>query len=68
MINNQFIEIQEAPEGLRGGAQPQRIGSIAEHDLAGMLNPGDRVTFNTGLCLFGLKEKVGKIPPYSIFS
>ena len=67
MINNQFIEIQEAPEGLRGGAQPQRIGSIAEHDLAGMLNPGDRVTFNGTLFVRSQRKGGKNTPIFDIF-
>ena len=42
-IDSQKIEIQENPEGLRGGAQPERISAYLEDDLVGMLAPGDRV-------------------------
>ncbi|UCF12466.1 MAG: minichromosome maintenance protein MCM [Thermoplasmatales archaeon] len=45
-IDSQKIEIQENPEGLRGGAQPERISAYIEDDLVGMLAPGDRVIVN----------------------
>jgi replicative DNA helicase Mcm len=45
-IDSQKIEIQENPEGLRGGAQPERISVYLEDDLAGRVAPGDRVIVN----------------------
>jgi replicative DNA helicase Mcm len=42
-IDSQKIEIQENPEGLRGGAQPERITVYLEDDLVGEVAPGDRV-------------------------
>ena len=45
-IDSQKIEIQESPEGLRGGAQPERISVYLEDDLAGEIAPGDRVIVN----------------------
>jgi replicative DNA helicase Mcm len=45
-IDSQKIEIQESPEGLRGGAQPERISAYVEDDLVGMIAPGDRVIVN----------------------
>lgn len=44
--NMQKIEIQENPEGLRGGAQPERITGFIEDDVAGVVTPGNRVTLN----------------------
>ena len=44
--DTQKIEIQESPEGLRGGAQPERISGYLEDDIAGMTFPGNRVTLN----------------------
>ncbi len=43
-VDVQKIEIQENPETLDGGAQPQRITVILEDDITGSLFPGDRVT------------------------
>jgi replicative DNA helicase Mcm len=45
-VDNQKLEIQESPEGLRGGDQPQRITIYVEDDLTGRISPGDRVTIN----------------------
>jgi len=45
-IDSQKIEIQENPEGLRGGAQPERISVYLEDDLVGGVAPGDRVIVN----------------------
>jgi len=45
-IDSQKIEIQENPEGLRGGAQPERISVHLEDDLVGKVAPGDRVIVN----------------------
>lgn len=45
-IDSQKIEIQENPEGLRGGAQPERISVFLEDDLVGEIAPGDRVIAN----------------------
>ncbi len=45
-IDSQKIEIQESPEGLRGGAQPMRLVIHLEDDLVGDIVPGDRITVN----------------------
>ncbi len=45
-VDTQKIEIQEPPEGLRGGAQPERLVSYIEDDLAGRISPGDRLILN----------------------
>jgi len=45
-VDSQKIEIQENPEGLRGGAQPERISVFLEDDLVGEIAPGDRVVVN----------------------
>jgi replicative DNA helicase Mcm len=45
-IDSQKIEIQENPEGLRGGAQPERLSVFLEDDLVGEIAPGDRVIVN----------------------
>lgn len=44
--DTQKIEIQENPEGLRGGAQPERITGYIEDDISGKITPGNRVTLN----------------------
>lgn len=45
-IDSQRVKIQEYPENLRGGEQPQSIDVILEGDLTGVINPGDRVIVN----------------------
>lgn len=45
-IDTQKIEIQESPEGLRGGAQPERITGYVEDDIAGEVTAGNRITLN----------------------
>ncbi|WP_456329153.1 minichromosome maintenance protein MCM [Archaeoglobus sp.] len=45
-VDSQRVKIQEYPENLRGGEQPQTIDVILEGDLAGSVNPGDRVIVN----------------------
>lgn len=45
-IDTQKIEIQESPEGLRGGAQPERLTGYVEDDLAGLVTAGNRITLN----------------------
>lgn len=45
-VDNQKLEIQEAPENMKGGEQPQRLGIFAEDDLCGQVRPGERVTVN----------------------
>ncbi len=44
--NYQNLELQETPEGLRGGEQPQRLKGWVEDDLVGRISPGDRITMN----------------------
>ncbi|MGB9814391.1 MAG: minichromosome maintenance protein MCM [Thermoplasmata archaeon] len=42
-VDSQKIEVQENPEDIRGGEQPQRIQVYLEDDLTGIVVPGDRV-------------------------
>src|SRR6267143_3119859 len=45
-LDTQKIEIQESPEGLRGGEEPQRLTAYVEDDLTGRISPGQRVVLN----------------------
>ena len=45
-VDSQKIRIQEQPEGLRGGEQPQTLDLDVTDDLTGMVAPGDRVVMN----------------------
>ncbi|MCQ8893796.1 MAG: minichromosome maintenance protein MCM [Methanolinea sp.] len=45
-VDSQKIRIQESPEGLRGGEQPQTLDVDVTDDLTGKVAPGDRVIIN----------------------
>jgi len=45
-IDTQKIEIQERPEGLRGGSQPERLIGYVEDDIAGLVTAGNSITLN----------------------
>ena len=45
-VDNQRMRIQESPEGLRGGQQPQSIDVDLLKELCGQVTPGDRITLN----------------------
>ena len=67
LINSQFVELRELPEQMKGGIQPERILCIGEQDLAGRLNPGDRVKAN-GVLFIRSQRKGGKdTPVFDIF-
>ena len=45
-VDAQKLRIQESPEGLRGGEQPQTLDVDVIDDLTGTVAPGDRVIIN----------------------
>ncbi|MDO5844170.1 MAG: minichromosome maintenance protein MCM [Methanocorpusculum sp.] len=45
-IDSQKLRVQETPEGLRGGEQPQNIDIDCTDDICGIVSPGDRVIVN----------------------
>ncbi|TAJ44581.1 minichromosome maintenance protein MCM [Methanofollis fontis] len=45
-VDAQKLRIQESPEGLRGGEQPQTLDVDVTDDLTGESAPGDRVVIN----------------------
>ncbi|TLZ58227.1 MAG: hypothetical protein E6K17_01580 [Methanobacteriota archaeon] len=57
--DTQKIEVQESPEGLRGGEEPQRLSAFTEDDLTGKINPGMRVILN-GILRSSQKGKPGQ--------
>ncbi|MBU2565396.1 MAG: minichromosome maintenance protein MCM [Candidatus Thermoplasmatota archaeon] len=65
--DTQKLEIQESPEGLRGGSQPQRLVAYAEDDITGSISPGDRVVLNGVLRSRQRKEKGVKSTVFDIF-
>ncbi|RLG22567.1 AAA family ATPase, partial [Methanosarcinales archaeon] len=42
-VDAQKVRVQESPENLRGGEQPQTLDVLVSDDLTGMVAPGDRV-------------------------
>ena len=58
-IDEERLEVQELPEKLKGGQQPQRLVAIAEDDITGVVAPGDRVVI-TGI-LKALPRAYGNI-------
>ena len=65
-IDTQKIEIQESPEGLRGGAQPERITGYVEDDIAGEVTAGNRVTLN-GILRSAEKSERDKSTVFDIY-
>jgi replicative DNA helicase Mcm len=45
-VDSQKLRIQESPEGLRGGEQPQTLDVDVIDDLSGIGTPGDRIIIN----------------------
>ncbi|MDD1701434.1 MAG: minichromosome maintenance protein MCM [Methanoregula sp.] len=45
-VDSQKLRVQESPEGLRGGEQPQTLDIDVTDDLSGKVSPGDRVIIN----------------------
>ncbi len=58
-IDEERLEVQEMPEKLKGGQQPQRLVAIGEDDITGQVAPGDRVII-TGI-LKALPRSYGNI-------
>jgi len=65
-VDTQKIEIQESPEGLRGGAQPERITGFVEDDVAGVITAGNRVVLN-GIVRSADKQDRDKSTVFEIF-
>ena len=65
-VDTQKIEIQESPEGLRGGAQPERITGFVEDDVAGVITAGNRITLN-GIVRSADKQDRDKSTVFEIF-
>ena len=67
MENTQFIELQEPPEKLRGGVQPERLRCLIEGEIAGEILPGDRVVANGELFVRSQKKGGKKTSVFDIF-
>lgn len=58
-VDVQKVEIQENPETMDGGTQPQRISIIFEDDLTGRVEPGDRLIIDG--VLLADQKRVGAV-------
>ncbi|MDR0523927.1 MAG: minichromosome maintenance protein MCM [Candidatus Methanoplasma sp.] len=65
-VDTQKIEIQESPEGLRGGAQPERLTAFVEDDISGAITAGNRITLN-GIIRSTEKAERDKSTVFEIF-
>lgn len=63
----QRIKIQESPETLRGGEQPQTLDINLSNDLAGMVAPGERVIINGILRSIQKVNREGKTIYFEIY-
>jgi replicative DNA helicase Mcm len=59
-VDVQKLEIQENPETMQGGTQPQRLIVIVEDDRTGELFPGDRVVVDG--TLVAEQKRAGNVP------
>ncbi|OFV68247.1 MAG: replicative DNA helicase Mcm [Candidatus Syntrophoarchaeum caldarius] len=67
-IDAQRIRIQEYPENLRGGEQPQTLDIEVEEDITGMVMPGDRIIINGILRSYQRRSKTGvRSPVFEIY-
>lgn len=58
------IQLQENPEGLKGGELPETIGIILTGDLVENISPGNRVVVNGIVMLREIKSKAGDTLDY----
>ncbi|NJD51237.1 MAG: minichromosome maintenance protein MCM [Candidatus Methanoperedens sp.] len=59
-IDAQKLRIQESPDDLRGGEQPQTLDVDVDDDLAGLVSPGDRVVISGVLRSYQRSNREGK--------
>ena len=65
-VDSQKGQIQESPESLRGGSNPQSIEINFFDDLTGLISPGDRVIINGILRSVQKPLKEGKSTSYDL--
>ncbi len=65
-IDYQSIEVQEKPEGLRGGQLAQSLPGMAHDDLSGEVIPGDEVAIN-GILSGYHRGRVQKLNVFDIY-
>lgn len=61
------IQLQENPEGLRGGELPEAIGVILTGDLVERISPGNRVVVNGIVKLKEIRSKTGDTMDFENF-
>lgn len=66
-IDGQNIQVQESPEGLRGGETPEDINIPIEDDVTGLVTPGDHVTVTGVLRLEEKQEIDGESPTFDTY-
>jgi len=66
-VDAQNVRVQESPEELRGGEQPQTLDVQLEDDLSGMIYPGDRVVINGVLRSYQRTTQTGKSTYFDLF-
>ncbi len=59
-IDAQKLRVQESPDDLRGGEQPQTLDVDVDDDLAGTVSPGDRVVVSGILRSYQRSTQQGK--------
>lgn len=59
-IDAQKLRVQESPDELRGGEQPQTLDVDVDDDLAGLVAPGDRVVISGILRSYQRSTQQGK--------
>ncbi len=59
-IDAQKLRLQESPDELRGGEQPQTLDVDVDDDLAGIVSPGDRVVVSGTLRSYQRSTPQGK--------
>lgn len=66
-VDAQKVRIQESPEDLRGGEQPQTLDVELEDDVAGQIFPGDRVVITGILRSYQRTTQTGKSTYFDLF-
>ncbi|MBC7114474.1 MAG: AAA family ATPase [Archaeoglobi archaeon] len=66
-VDSQRIRIQESPEDLKGGEQPQMIDVVLEDDLSGTVAPGDKIVVNGILRAYPREGRQAKSNVFDIY-
>jgi len=66
-VDAQNVRVQESPEELRGGEQPQTLNVQFEDDMTGVTFPGDRVVINGILRSYQRTTQTGKSTYFDLY-